>query len=110
MLLFDAKYSWYADMLAYKELGKSITGADYAALPHGTQLNNYKELVELIRSADESEAEPLTEEEIRIITRVAKTFPTKQSVIDAAHREVVWRKKGPGEMIPYSDADRLTEI
>jgi len=110
MLLFDAKYSWYADMLAFKELGMSITGADYAALPHGPQINNYKELVELIREADESEAEPLTEEETRIITRVAKTFPTKQQVIDAAHREVVWQRKGPGENIPYSDADELTEI
>ena len=64
----------------------------------------------MIRDADESEAEPLTEDETRIITRVAKTFPTKQQVIDAAHREVVWQRKGPGENIPYSDADELTEI
>jgi putative zinc finger/helix-turn-helix YgiT family protein len=110
MLLFDAKYSWYADMLAFKELGMGITGADYAALPHGPQINNYKELVELIREADESEAEPLTEEEMRIITRVARAFPTKQQVIDAAHREVVWKRKGPGQNIPYSEADELTEI
>jgi len=110
MLLFDAKYSWYADMLAFKELGMSITGADYAALPHGPQINNYKELVAFIRGANELEAEPLTKEEMRIITRVAKTFPTKQQVIDAAHREIVWRRKGPGENIPYSDADELTEI
>ncbi|NNK86382.1 MAG: helix-turn-helix domain-containing protein [Desulfobacterales bacterium] len=110
MLLFDAKYSWYADMLAFRELGMGITGADYAALPHGPQINNYKELVKFIREANEFDAKPLTEEEIRIITRVAKTFPTKPQVIDAAHREIVWRRKGPGENIPYSDADELTEI
>jgi putative zinc finger/helix-turn-helix YgiT family protein len=110
MSLADAKYSWYADMLAFRELGMSITGADYAALPHGPQINNYKELVEFIRGANELEAESLTEEEIRIVTRVAKTFPTKQQVIDAAHREIVWRRKGPGENIPYTDADELTEI
>jgi len=110
VLLFDAKYSWYADMLAFKELGMSITGADYAALPHGPQINNFIELVAFIRETNELEAEPLTKEETRIITRVAKTFPTKQQVIDAAHREIVWRGKGPGENIPYSDADKLTEI
>ena len=110
MLLFDAKYSWYADMLAFRELGMSITGADYAALPHGPQINNYKELVAFIRGANELEAEPVTKEEMRIITRVAKTFPTKQQVIDAAHREIVWRRKGPGEHILYSDADELTEL
>jgi len=110
MLLFDAKYLWYADMVAFKELGKSITGSPYAALPHGPQLNNYKELVELIRVADESEAEPLTEDEKRIIARVALTFPTKQMVFDAAHKEIIWGNRSPGELIPYSDAEKLTEI
>jgi hypothetical protein len=110
MLLFDAKYLWYADMLAYKILGKSITGSTYAALPHGPQLNNYKELIELIREANDSEAEPLTEEEERIISRVAKAFPTKQMVIDAAHREFIWKRRSSGELIPYSDAEKLSEI
>lgn len=110
MLLFDAKYSWYADMLGYEILDRSLTGSTYAALPHGPQLNNYKELVELIRQADLTEAEPLTEEEKKIIARVAARFPTKQAVIDAAHREKVWSEKSTGAPIPYSDACRLTEI
>lgn len=110
MLLFDAKYLWYADMLAFRLLGRSITGANYAALPHGPQLNNYKELVDLIRAADEAEADPLTAEEKRIIIRVARTFPTKRMVFDAAHREDVWKSKDSGETIPYSDAEQLTEI
>jgi len=110
MLLFDAKYSWYADMLAYHRLGKSLTGATYAALPHGPQLNNYKELIDLIREEDETTAKPLTLEEKKIIVRVALTFPTKRSVYDAAHREEVWKNKSTGSIIPYSDASKLTEI
>ena len=51
-LLFAAKYLWYTDMLAFKELGRSITGSTYAALPYGPQLNNYNDLVELIQNAD----------------------------------------------------------
>jgi putative zinc finger/helix-turn-helix YgiT family protein len=110
MLLFDAKYAWYADMVAFREQGRSLTGATYAALPHGPQLNNYKELVELIRNADETKAEPLTQEEKRILVRIAKKFPNKQEIIDAAHREEVWKKKSAGALMPYSDAFNLTEI
>jgi hypothetical protein len=93
-LLFDGKYLWYADMLAYDRIGTSITGAHYAALPYGPQLNNYSELIDLIRDADETDAEPLTDEEKMVIVRVAATFPTKREVYDAAHRESVWKKMG----------------
>jgi hypothetical protein len=110
MMLFDAKYVWYADSLAYQLLGKSLTGATYAALPHGPQINNYKELIDEIRNANIEDAEPLTDEEKKIIARVALTFPTKQSVIDAAHREEVFKNKRKGELIPYTDVLKLTEI
>lgn len=110
MLLFDAKYLWYADMVAYHRLGRGLTGSTYAALPHGPQFNNYRDLIDLIRKADESEATPLTSEEKKIIVRVALTFPTKQSIIDAAHRETVWKNRTFGSLIPYSHASRLTEI
>lgn len=110
MMLFDAKYLFYADMLAFERLGRSLTGATYAALPHGPQLNNYKELVDLIRDSDLADAEPLAIEEKKIIVRVAATFPTKKKVFDAAHREKVWKDKGTGRLIPYSDASKLTEI
>jgi putative zinc finger/helix-turn-helix YgiT family protein len=110
MMLFDAKYLWYADMLAYKKLGKSLTGATYAALSFGPQLNNYKDLVDEIRDADETKAEPLTADEKKIITRVAVTFPTEKIIFDAAHREEIWKKKSPGVLIPYSDSAKLAEI
>jgi len=109
-LLFAAKYLWYTDMLAFKRLGRSITGSTYAALPYGPQLNNYSDLVELIKEADEGEAEPLTDEEKSIIVRVAVTFPDKRMVYDASHREEVWKGRSPGEIIPYTDAEKLTGI
>lgn len=108
--LFAAKYLWYADMLAFNRLGRSITGSTYAALPYGPQLNNYIDLVELIKQADESEAEPLTDDEKSIIVRVAATFPNKRMVYDASHREEVWKKRSPGDLIPYTAAEELTEI
>jgi len=46
----------------------------------------------------------------KIIVRVALTFPTKQSVIDAAHRERIFKNKVSGELIPYTEASELTEI
>lgn len=110
MMLFDAKYAFYADMLAFDMTGQSMTGAAYAALPHGPQLNNYAELVDLIRDSNENEAEPLSEVEIRIIQRVASTFPEKQNALDASHEEVVWKEKPAGKLIPYTDASLLTQI
>jgi len=109
-MLFDAKYAWYADMIAYRENGRSITGSTYAALPLGPQLNNYRDLIDLIRDADETKAKPLTDEEKRILVRIAKRFPIKRMIIDAAHREEVWKRKSAGSLIPYSDAFELTEI
>jgi putative zinc finger/helix-turn-helix YgiT family protein len=109
-LLYAAKYMWYIDMQAYKETGQSITGATYAALPMGPQLNNYKDLVAEIIKAQEKQAAPLTEEEKLVIEKVACAFPSTKRVYDAAHREVVWKEKSAGQFIPYSDCFRLTEL
>jgi putative zinc finger/helix-turn-helix YgiT family protein len=109
-MLYAAKYAWYTDMVSFRETGQSITGATYAALPFGPQINNYRDLIDEIMSADEGTAEPLTDEEQRIIRRVASVFPKDKQVFDAAHRETVWKEKPTGAMIPYTDADRLTEI
>lgn len=109
-LLFDVKYLWYADMLAYYYLGRGLTGATYAALPFGPQLNNYRDLIEIIRGDDETKAEPLSPEEKKIISRVALTFHSKRSIYNASHREKIWEQKSFGSLIPYSDAAKLTEI
>lgn len=106
-MLFAAKYLWYADMLAKKELGKSMTGATYANLTYGPQLNNYNDLLDEIRNADLSEAEELTPNEVAVIQRVAKTFPEDRMVYNAAHKEPAWLETRTGELILYTWADKL---
>ena len=109
-LLYLAKYLWYADMLAYRKLGRGLTGASYAAIPYGPQLNNYKDLVEPILASDIHDAEPLSEEEARIVQQVAEKFPKERAVFDAAHRERVWSDSPVGALIPYTCAADLAEI
>ena len=109
-LLFAAKYLWYADMVAHREIGESLTGSTYAALPYGPQLNNYKDLIDDIIKADESKAEPLSPEEKRIITRIAMEFPEERMVYDATHKEKVWKKQPNGAIIPYTDSAELIGI
>jgi putative zinc finger/helix-turn-helix YgiT family protein len=109
-MLFAAKYLWYADMIAHRETGQSMTGATYAALPLGPQLNNYRELIEDIMSSDPSTAEPLSPEEKRILTRLALKFPREQLILKATHAEPAWKKKSNGQLIPYSDSGEITAI
>jgi putative zinc finger/helix-turn-helix YgiT family protein len=109
-MLYAAKYLWYADMLAFRDLGTSMTGAGYAALPLGPQLNNYRDLVEEIKKADGEEAEPLTSEELLIIRKIVKAFPEDRQVYEAAHREKIWKDKTVGSAIPYSEAIGLKEL
>jgi putative zinc finger/helix-turn-helix YgiT family protein len=106
-MLFAAKYLWYADMLAKKELGRSMTGATYANLTYGPQLNNYRDLLDEIRNADLSEAEGLTPDEIAIIQRIAKTFPEDRMVYEAAHKEPAWLETRKGELILYTWAYKI---
>ncbi len=93
-----------------RALGRSMTGATYAALPFGPQLNNYRDLLEDIMAADEQTAEPLSREEERIIEEIARKFPKDQMIYDAAHREKVWSRAATGALIPYSCAHELAEI
>jgi len=109
-MLFAAKYLWYADMVAHRETGESLTGSTYAALPYGPQLNNYKDLIQDIIEADESDAEPLSQEEKRIITRIAMKFPEERMAYEAAHKEKIWKKQPNGAIIPYTDSAELTGI
>ncbi len=109
-MLYAAKYLWYADMAASRDLGQSITGATYAALPMGPQLNNYRDLVDEILKADLSAVPPLSQAELAIIAGVAQAFPTNKRVFDASHREELWQHCPTGALIPYSRAAELTEF
>lgn len=108
--LYLAKYLWYADFLGFRQLGRSMTGASYAAITYGPQLNNYKDLIDPIKEANSSNAAPLSDEEIRILKQIVENFPEEQMVYDAAHRETVWKEAQIGALIPYSCAYELTEI
>jgi putative zinc finger/helix-turn-helix YgiT family protein len=109
-MLFAAKYLWYADMVAHRETGESMTGSTYAALPYGPQLNNYKDLIDDMIKADESKEEPLSPEEKRIITRIALKFPEERMVYNATHKEKIWKKQPNGAIIPYTDSAELMGI
>jgi putative zinc finger/helix-turn-helix YgiT family protein len=108
--LFSGKYLWYADMLAFRETGQSLTGAMYARLPFGPQLNNYTDLFPLIKGADISELPPLDEADIAIIARVARRFPRKKDVFKASHKEPAWLNTSTGDLIPYPLAETLAGI
>ena len=109
-LLYSGKLLWYADMTAYREFGRSITGATYAALPMGPQLNNYRDLVPEILKSDEHAAEPLSPEEKEIIQRVYERFPGKTDAYKASHQEAIWTNKRPGEIIPYTESSELIKM
>jgi len=109
-MLYAAKYLWYADMVSFRDLGRSLTGATYAALPMGPQLNNYRDLVDEIFKADPASVAPLSKAEIAIIAAVAKTFPTNKRIYDASHRETIWHRCATGAIISFSHAAELTEM
>ena len=108
--LYLAKYLLYADFLCFRQIDRSLTGASYAAMTYGPQLNNYIDLIDPIKASDENEAEPLSGDELRILKRVAEKFPEEQMVYDAAHREKIWIEAMTGALIPYSCALEITEI
>jgi len=109
-MLYAAKYLWYADMVAFRDLGRSMTGATYAALPMGPQLNNYRDLVGEIIQADPAAVAPLSKAEQAIIAAVAHTFPTNKQIYDSSHREAIWQSCATGAIIPYSKATELSEM
>jgi putative zinc finger/helix-turn-helix YgiT family protein len=106
-LLYSAKYLWYADMVAYRDLGKSMTGATYAALPQGPQLNNYSDLVPQIIEADTAATEPLSEAEREIITVLSKLFPKGTDAYHSSHKEPAWLSTNVGAPISYTKARTL---
>jgi len=106
-MLYAAKYLWYADMVAFRDLGRGMTGATYAALSMGPQLNNYRDLVDEIAKVDPAASPPLSHAEETIIAAVAKMFPSNKRVYDAAHREHIWQQRATGAIIPYTDAVNL---
>lgn len=109
--LYAAKNCWYADQVAYRELGIGMTGATYAVMPHGPQLDNYADLVDEILKADTTAVEPLSEEEISIIKNLSEIFKNQRDAFDASHAEPEWKKieNDWGKRISYSIAHNLSK-
>jgi len=109
--LYAAKNCWYADQVAYRELGLGMTGATYAVMPHGPQLDNYSDLVDEILKVDTSAIEPLSQEEVAIIKRLSAIFRRQRDAFDASHAEPEWKKiEGDwGRRISYNVAHNLTK-
>jgi putative zinc finger/helix-turn-helix YgiT family protein len=110
--LYAAKNCWYADLVAYRELGIGMTGATYAVMPHGPQLDNYADLVDEILKADTTAVDPLNEVEISIIKNLSETFRNQRDAFDASHAEPEWKKieSDWGKRISYSIAQNLTKM
>lgn len=110
--LYAAKNCWYADQIAYRELGQGMTGATYAVMPHGPQLDNYSDLVDEILKADTTVVEPLSNEEVSIIKRLSTRFKRQRDAYDASHAEPEWKKiEGNwGKRISYQIASKLTAL
>ncbi len=108
--LYAAKNCWYADLVAYRELGRGITGGTYAVMPYGPQLDNYADLVEEILKVDTSTIDPLNEQEISIIKRLSKIFKHQRSAFDASHAEPEWKaiESDKGQKISYQIAHKIT--
>ena len=108
--LYAGKNCWYADFIACRELGTGMTGATYAVMPHGPQLDNYSDLVDEILKADTSAVEPLSEKEIEIIERLSKIFTRQRAAYDASHAEPEWKRmeNNWGQKISYQVAHKLT--
>lgn len=107
--LFAAKNCWYADLVAYRELGSGMTGASYAIMPFGPQLDNYAYLVDEILRADTSKVKPLSTNEIAIIKRLSEIFKRQKDAYDASHAEPEWKKieNNLGRKISYQIAFKL---
>jgi putative zinc finger/helix-turn-helix YgiT family protein len=110
--LYAAKNCWYADQIAFRELGHGMTGATYAVMPHGPQLDNYADLIDEILKADTAVVEPLSREEVSIIKRLSKRFSRQRDAYDASHAEPEWKKiEGNwGKRISYQIASKLTAL
>jgi hypothetical protein len=67
-------------------------------------------MIDEIKNSNESSAEPLSNDEIRIIEKITKAFPVERMVYDAAHREIVWKKTPIGTTIPYSSSEEITGV
>jgi len=103
------KAMFYADLVALRDLGKTISGSSYTAAPQGPLLTNYRELVaaleqkgiaeqiveddkEPIVALDTAAVPPLPEEELLIVKNVGQKVSmwTSGKASDISHENPGW--------------------
>lgn len=125
------KLMFYADFLAKRELGRSITGIQYARIQFGPVPENYGTLYDCMRGVDVIDMDEvliyihtaqvispvdlkyrdfLTEDEANIAIRVREHFKAfnATSIADYSHKERAWINVNNKDHIPYSYADDLS--
>lgn len=105
-----AKLLWLCDFLHFRRHAVGITGLAYARLPHGPVPDGFSFwLLELERrhlvSLRPEEHGEFEGEIIEPPARVGGLSGAQLS--DLSHREAVWRSRRNGDVIPYTEADRL---
>ena len=123
------KILYFSDFNAYRELGNSITGADYQHLNEGPAPREFLRVKDSLIAQEKAtierrvvfsmtqqrlgatdepndEEDTFTLDERRIIDEVIDTLwdMTARQASKLSHEEYGWRLTEPGESIPYSSA------
>ena len=132
------KLCFYADFLACKERGQSISGSPYTALQMGPVPKEYGALLDCLVQDEFLQAEVvdftdksgqqqsgtrftpgpnvpkildgLDEDELTILQFVGKHFhhTSRQEIEDQSHKEKAWQETPPKKLISYKFASRLS--
>ncbi len=124
------KLLWFADFVAYKRLGRSISGLPYVALPMGPVPDEYRWLMSLLEEEGWVAVEPafevgeriiaerepsiemFAEEENRVLQSVLQELGSLSTdeIVDLSHKEDAWQRTYPGERISYTFAKDLRAL
>ena len=126
-----AKLLWLADFAYFRRNRVSITGLTYARAPHGPMPHGFQLLLGLLENertielVEESAGPYVGEviearevpslkdwepEEVETLERVASLFgnDTSANLSLLSHKESAWADRANGDIIPYTEADRLS--
>lgn len=121
------KHLWFSDFRYFRETSTSISGALYAALPHGPALHKWAALlevaqdrsfvdveveylgdfeVEMVKAARDFDQSMFTPGEIEVMERVMLDFQglSARELSELSHEEEAWKKTPVGGIISYEYA------
>lgn len=121
------KLLWYADALAYKRRGSSITGLVYQAMPMGAVPIAHDSIIDFSRiNCEEVEISEgtgyhfqpttntnycyLTEEEIGILDEIIRIFgkASRDEIVYRMHQETAYTETAPRDIIQFKYAAELS--